>query len=74
MKMRICFKCLQLDATVPRQRMNQWKKDHQVNCTSEWMCKEGKCGKLTEHFQQSMLLCADHAAENKARKADMVKA
>ena len=70
---RACFRCLRLDSKVDFKNQEQWKAEHQVNCISEWVCKEGECKNREYKNQYHILMCRHHSQENKQLENDFVK-
>ena len=74
-RMRACFRCLRVDAQQVRDsaKRDEWFARHKCNCTDQYICKEGKCAKMTGRMQWHFLLCCYHTTENKQYEKDFIK-
>ena len=72
-KLQTCFPCLRMDSRVDFSNRAQWRKNHSIQCQSEWVCKIDDCNDRPAERQYHMTLCRWHEDENKKIQADFIK-
>ena len=64
--LKLCFKCLRLDAVIDLNDRKEWWKNHRPDCQTEWACPTGNCPKKFDFKQTHFLVCTWHSDENAA--------
>ena len=71
-KLLTCFRCLRMDAEIDTNKRLEWEARHEVQCQSEWVCEQNKCGTRPKNRQYHITLCKWHVAENKKAHDDFL--
>ena len=72
-QIKTCYRCLRLDSEIDLINREQWWSRHEVNCKTDFYCKEGLCGSRTPNKQLHMLMCKFHVKLNEKNEDDFKK-
>ena len=70
---KACMRCLRMDANVNFADRKEWFPTHEVNCQTEWYCKEDECADAIKGRQYHFLMCNRHYAKNKLKLPEFIK-
>ena len=71
--LKCCYRCLRMDADFDYLNRETWFKAHKANCNAEFVCDVGACSRRVDEKKVHVVICANHAKDNKDREEDFIK-
>lgn len=72
-KMKCCFRCLRLDSCFDKDNRENWWKNHEILCKTDWVCSVGKCPTAPKLKQYHLLMCLFHVDQNREKESLFIK-
>ena len=73
-ELRVCFRCLRMDANVDFNDLESWWEQHKNDCRSDFVCDENYCATHKHRVQRHILVCNYHVKANRKKIDDFLSA